>query len=200
MHRAGAIARAVLLAAAVLSVSPAQATSVQKFSLKALAQRSSSIALAKVEAAESRWDESGKEIYTYVTLRVVEKVKGKKDRETVTLRQLGGQVGNIASIVPGMPSFKKGEEVVVFLTEEDTAGYPWVLGLQQGKYSVVSDASGAKQVRNELQGLTLVSPQGVQLDASEVTAGQSLDSFLESVRSELGNASPVEVDPTVRAE
>lgn len=187
-----------LLSVAVLAgaLGPAAvlATSVQKLSLRDLARRSESIVLAEVEGASSRWD--GNEIYTYVTLRVTEPVKGAKRHDTITVRQIGGQVGTLASIVAGTPSFRQGEDVLVFLTAEDRTGHPWVLGLQQGKYSVVSDGKGGKRVRNELAGISLLSGAALQPDQKAV-GDESLPVFLEAIRRELGEE-PILLDPTVR--
>src|SRR5688500_6079730 len=122
------MARSITLAliAALAISSIASATSVQKFSVGELSSKSAKVAVASVVSTESRWE--GGEIYTYITLQVSDGVKGARKGETVQLRQLGGQVGDIASIVPGMPSFKNSEEVLVFLTAPDKGGYRWVMG------------------------------------------------------------------------
>src|SRR5688500_1183326 len=93
------------------------ATTVRKFSLSELAAHSRSIVVARVISTESRWDE--REIYTYTTIQVTDGLKGARKGQSIVLRQLGGQVGDIASIVPGMPAFKAGEEAVLFLSEKD---------------------------------------------------------------------------------
>lgn len=183
---------------ALLATSPASATTVKKMSLRDLATKSNAIALAKVEDATARYD-SNKEIYTYVTLRVLEPVKGPKADALITIRQLGGVVGDIASIVPGTPTFKTGEEVVVFLTKNDASGHPWVMGLQQGKYTVSADAKGHKSVRNEMDGLTLLRPDGKTIEG-ETSKAQPLQAFLDGLRTQLDEAGKVQVDPTVPTE
>lgn len=191
------VRRTVVLAIAALAMitaSYAAATTVEKMSLRDLAKKSDAIVLARVEDESARY-ESNKEIFTYITLRVLEPVKGPKKDDVITIRQLGGTVDNIASIVPGTPVFRKGEEVVLFLTRKDAAGYPWVMGLQQGKYSVTADEQGQKHVRNEIDGLVLVAPGG---KTSEADAGmaQPLQAFLDGLRTELNEAGKVQVEPT----
>jgi len=192
------VRRRVVLAIAALAMitaSFAGATTVEKMSLKDLAKKSNAIVLARVEDETARYD-ANKEIYTYITLRVLEPVKGPKKDEVITIRQLGGTVDKIASIVPGTPAFRKGEEVVLFLTKNDGAGYPWVMGLQQGKYSVTSDDQGRKSVRNEIGGeLTFVTPGGKATEADAAKA-QPLQSFLDGLRTELNEAGKVQVEPT----
>ncbi len=190
------------MAFALLGASFATATTVQKLSLQDLARKSEAIVVAEVEETVSRWDDEGKEIYTYVTVRVSDHVKGQKGQKgqkapaTLTLRQLGGQVDKIASVVPGMPEFRKGEQVVLFLSQKDAAGYPWVVGLQQGKYSVVTDENGLKQVRNDVDGLTLAGPGGLKAEAKG-SSQMTLESFLESIRNELNVPGGTQIDPTV---
>ena len=193
--------RTVVLAFAALALvvtSLASATTVKQMSLRDLAKKSDAIVLAHVEDASARY-ESNKEIYTYITLRVLEPVKGPKADAIITIRQLGGVVGDIASIVPGTPTFKRGEEVVVFLTKNDASGHPWVMGLQQGKYTVSADENGRKSVRNEIDGLTLLRPDGKET-GGEASKAQPLQAFLDGLRTQLDEAGKVQVDPTVPTE
>lgn len=203
--------RLVVVATAVITLllgSTAFATSVLKMSLRDLAKNSDSIVLARVEDASARY-EANKEIYTYITLRVLDPVKGMKAEhgknatpdQLITIRQIGGIVGNIASVVPGMPKFTKGEEVVVFLSKKDSAGYPWVMGLQQGKYSVVTDDQGMRHVKNELEDLGLLNSDGSMAQAQTKAAERMpLQAFLDGIRTDLNEAGKVQVDPTTPTE
>jgi hypothetical protein len=199
MNRASRIAMVAFAAFALLGASTAGATTVLKMSLKDLAKKSDSIVRARVEDEVARYD-ANKEIYTYFTLKVLEPVKGSKKDDVIVIRQLGGVVDHIASIVPGTPTFKKGEEVVVFLTQKDGAGYPWVMGLQQGKYSVSQDENGQKRVRNELDGTTLIDAAGKLNDAAKPNTNLSLEAFLSGIRTDLDAAGRIQVDPTHQTE
>jgi hypothetical protein len=199
MNRASRFAMVVFATFALAGASTAGATTVMKLSLKDLAKKSDAIVRATVEDGVARYD-ANKEIYTYYTLRVLEPVKGSRKDDVITIRQLGGVVGTIASIVPGTPTFQKGEEVVVFLTQKDVAGYPWVMGLQQGKFSVSLDESGQKRVRNELSDLNLVGPGGSVADGAKVSPNMSLQAFLDGIRTDLDEEGKVKVDPTPQTE
>jgi len=185
----------LLLAVAVVALLCSQAafaTTVQKLSLQDLTKRSESIVMARVTDAVSAWDAGHKEIYTTYTLQILNAVKGRKGESVVTIRQIGGTVDNIASIVPGMPSFKRGEQVVVFLTQKDAAGYPWVMGLQQGKYTVV-EKDGAKFVRNDLADTELMlNGKKVQ---SVTAPDQPLGAFLDGIKTQLNTDGKIQVDP-----
>jgi flavin-binding protein dodecin len=195
MNRASFYASVTFAGIALLGTSLASATTVQKFTMQELSKKSDSIVMAKVEDQSSRQDAGNKEIYTYITLSVLESVKGAKGEKTMTIRQLGGSVGNLISVVPGMPNFKNGEEVVLFLSAKDREGYPWVMGLQQGKYSIVTDDNGFKHVRNELDGLRMLSPDGSMSD-SKVSSEQPLGAFLDGIKSDLNIDGKVKVDPS----
>lgn len=199
MNRASRLAMVAFAVFALTGAGVANATTVLKMSMKDLAKKSDAVVLARVEDEVARYD-ANKEIYTYITLRVLEPVKGSQKDELITIRQIGGVVGNIASIVPGMPTFKKGEEVVVFLSQRDREGYPWVMGLQQGKYSVSTDERGSKRVRNELDGTNLVGADGRVLDGKPVIADMPLQAFLDGIRTELDVEGKVKIDPTVPTE
>ncbi|MGH7681529.1 MAG: hypothetical protein ACRENN_06035 [Candidatus Eiseniibacteriota bacterium] len=183
----------VFAAAALVSAGSASATTVQKFTMGDLAKRSASIVRAKVEGQYSRRDDINHEIYTYTTINVLEPVKGAASEKQITIRQLGGTVGNLTSYVPGMPTFRAGEEVVLFLSQRDRAGYPWVMGLQQGKYSVVTGDNGLKSVRNELSGLKLLAPNGT---TNEGTTSRDLPlaEFLAGIRTNLNADGRIKVD------
>src|SRR6266850_5553922 len=185
---------AAIAALALVGAQAALATSVLKFSLQELTKKSDSIVMARVDDAVSSWDAAHKEIYTFYTLSVLQPVKGNKGTTTITLRQLGGTVDNVASIVPGMPSFKKGEEVVLFLTQKDAAGYPWVMGLQQGKYSVVEQA-GVKLVRNDLAGTEFLTPNGAHVQPT-VAPDQQLGAFIDGIKTTLDVDGKIQATPT----
>ena len=197
MNRAHWIATVAFAGIALLGANLATATTVQKFTLSDLAKKSETIVRATVEDQTSRWDTNHKEIYTFITLHVLDSVKGAKGETTITLRQLGGTVDNIMSVVPGMPAFKKNEEVVLFLSAKNAAGYPWVMGLQQGKYTVTTDENGIKHVRNDVDELRTLSPNGT-LSEAKVSSDQPLNAFLDGIKTQLNVDGKVQVDPTVK--
>jgi hypothetical protein len=197
MNRATRFLTVATLALGVFGATAATGTTVQKFSLQDLTRKSSAIVMAKVEDSYAVREE----IYTYVTLRVTDSVKGMKGETSVTIRQIGGRVDNLESIVPGMPSFRRDEEVVLFLTARDVAGYPWVMGLQQGKYTVVTNERGGKSVRNELgDGLIRMAPDGKVDEGPSVSSEMSIESFLGQIKTDLDEAGRIQVDPTTTNE
>jgi hypothetical protein len=69
------------------------------------------------------------------------------------------------------------------------------MGLQQGKYSIVTDDAGLKHVRNELAGLRMLSPNG-SVNESKVSTDQPLGAFLDGIKTDLNIDGKVKVDPS----
>jgi hypothetical protein len=77
---------------------------------------------------------------TYVTLEVSEHLKGAA-ADRFTIKQIGGT----ASIrIAGMPTYRPGEEVVLFLHKDSSAGFTSPVGLSQGRYRIVRHGSKAE--------------------------------------------------------
>jgi hypothetical protein len=123
-----------LLMAAVLTTAPAFATTVAKLNMEQLVQRADLIVQGQVESVYSRWDEARRLIFTYVSIRVDESLKGSAP-QSVVIRQIGGSVGTIQMSVAGVPQFRSGEMTVVFLKRQDDSTFQ-VVGMNQGLYQI----------------------------------------------------------------
>jgi hypothetical protein len=146
--------------------------------------RARAIVRGKVLAIESGLDEKQDAIYTYITLKVQEVLKGQITQRNIVLKEPGGQYGSRGSIVFGTPEFSTGETVVLYL---DT----WLDGslrvhqMLLGKFAVVRDGASGKlfAVRN-------VAETGVRvLDQSSkgsITNRMELPAYTEMVRQRLG--------------
>lgn len=62
-------------------------------------------------------------------------------------------------ILPGMPQFVAGEDVILFLSAEGASGVRMPVGLAQGKLRVLTDLSGARVLMREPASLTKLAPQ-----------------------------------------
>ena len=123
-------------------------TTVVRMDLPALVQESDSIVQGQVEGIDSRWDEQKRTIFTYISVRVHEPLKANPG-PTVVIRQLGGKVGAMRLSVMGMPAFRTGEEVILFLKRNPESTYH-VVGLNQGKYEIGDDSVVANALGVEL--------------------------------------------------
>ena len=100
-----------LCALALLAVA-ASATTLSRLKLEDLALESTAVARMRCLGATSRWDKG--EIWTETRFEVLEREKGTLPG-IVTVRMLGGHVGNLHSHVDEVPAFRAGEEVYLFL-------------------------------------------------------------------------------------
>lgn len=82
-------------------------------------------------------------------------------------------------LVPGLPSFRVGEQVLVFLTPEGGGGFRMPVGLAQGKWRLVTDRDGIRwALRSD------VSAAVVEHDAQVELFGSAARPYAE-VRAEL---------------
>ena len=125
----------------------ARASVVMPLGLDSLIDGSDRIALGRVESQVSRWTTDHSAIYTDVTVRVLQPLKGEVVAGgTVTVRREGGVVGNIGMKVSGAARFAEGEEVLVFLERRGEA--LWTVGMAQGKMRVASVAGQRVAIRS----------------------------------------------------
>ncbi|HXU39168.1 MAG TPA: putative Ig domain-containing protein [Blastocatellia bacterium] len=146
--------------------------------------RARAIVRGKVLAIESGLDDKRDAIYTYITLKVQEVLKGQLTQHKIVIKQPGGEYGSRGSVVFGSPAFSTGENVILYLdTWRD--GSLRVHQMLLGKFAVITDPNSGKlfAVRN-------VAETGVRvLDQSgrgSITNRMELSAYTEMVRQRLG--------------
>ena len=143
---------AVLVAMiSAMLVRPASATTVIRLNFDQIVNKADVILSGRVINQENRVIETaGKKVpYTYVTLSVDEKLKGTFKGDTYTLRFKGGNIPekNLTLHVGGMPTFKTGQEVFLFVRESTALPSP-IVGFSQGYFHVTQDPkTGARVMR-----------------------------------------------------
>jgi len=126
------------LAFAVVTAAGASATVLLPADLPTIVAESSLIVHGRVVDVRSAVTAPPHGIETFVTVAVVEALKGSPGRH-VTFRLPTGQVGRYRRVVVGAPEFEAGDEVVVFLRGQPPA-IPALVGLSQGVYRVARQA------------------------------------------------------------
>lgn len=109
------------------------------------------IVIGRVLSVACRLDEDEDRIFTYVTLRVEETLKGEIGSRRIVLKEEGGEIEGQGSIIFGTPQFSRGERVFLYLdTRPD--GSLRVHQMSFGKLSVVEglDNGWETVVRSEL--------------------------------------------------
>lgn len=158
------------------AVAPARAVTVAPLSFEELVRQSSAVVYARVIAVQGQWSDDRRRIDSLVTVEVIKGLKGPATAE-LTLTVPGGQVGRYRNVMPGAPSFARGDHAVLFLTARGPR-LPVTTGFTQGIYRVVRDTSGT----------ALVTPPAIEPARAPIVRGDrrrapiSLDAFETAVR------------------
>ncbi len=114
--------------------------------LEKLTQNAEMIVTGKVTQMESGWNAEETRIYTTITIAVDQFLKGEQSDHTLTLQELGGEVGEVGELYTHVPKFNMNEEVLVFV-KKDQNDQLHVAGGVKGKLSIITDErTGSKTV------------------------------------------------------
>lgn len=135
-------------AGALAAVSPAAAHQIEPMSDLDLVRQSSLVLEGQVTSLRSEWTPDGAQIHTVAEVAVRDLVKGDLDEGTITLRLLGGSVGDITQWIVGAPSLGEEEEVFLMLRADYRQTLFPIVGFEQGKLHIDSDPlTGARTIR-----------------------------------------------------
>jgi len=154
---------------------PALAVTVVPLSFDQLVNQSSAVVYGRVAGVQARWTADRRGIESVVTIEVLKGFKGRQG-DTVSLTLPGGQLGRYVNVIPGAPSFRRGDLAVFFLKSRG-ARLPVTTGFTQGIYRVRSSG-----------GTLLVMAPVVDSGAGRIVRGDvrrkpvSLAAFESSVR------------------
>ena len=146
--------RLVWLAFALSFAAAVQATTLVRMDLDQLTATASTVARVRCLGNEVRVE--GGEIWTFTYFEVLETLKGSAPRE-ITVRLLGGRIGGFVSTVDGVPRFREGEEVFLFL-EPTRAGDLSVTSWVQGTFRIERDNLKQELVTQDTSGLAVFDP------------------------------------------
>lgn len=174
-----------------------RATTVLPLDLQRLVDVSSVAFVGHVVNVYTEGQAKPRKIETVIHVEVNECLVG-LCQAVVVLKQLGGTFtfsdGRFTQFVSGMPTFKVGERVVLFLEKADSNRLV-VTGLAQGKFSV-SDETGTAELSRDLGGLNFVDAQTKQ--PIHVHGFIGMPTRLDVLRSTLRNGQSVlDLRPTI---
>jgi hypothetical protein len=136
--RLSSLAAAGLVSGLLLGTPSLHATSMPPMTIADLVRRSSDIVVGTVTSVTE--NRQGHMPYVEIEVKVSETIKGPAGA-TVKLRQVGpqspGQVEHgrrAIGVMPGMPMYSVGEQVMLFLAPRSSSGFRSTIGLQQGKF------------------------------------------------------------------
>ena len=175
---------AVAVFSFLLLCNGAAPTTLAHMSIAKLTQSSRLIIRARCVENSSAWDAG--EIWTFSTFEPSEIWKG-SSQQRVSVRLLGGRVGNLTSNVSGIPRFHAGEEVVLFLAPTahgDFSVVSWV----QGTFRIHRDPrSGAETVTQDSASFDTFDPSTKKFTPSGIR-----DLPLDEFRAQVAAAAPQE--------
>jgi hypothetical protein len=112
------------------------ATTIIPLSVEQLAGKSSQVLRGHATQSWTAWNPQHTLIYTYTKFQITKSLKGAPE-QMVTVKQIGGRVGNTVQKVAGVRHFTPGEEDVLFLQpSKDHDGTMIVTGLTQGNFQL----------------------------------------------------------------
>ncbi|MEK7469178.1 MAG: hypothetical protein AAB074_17530 [Planctomycetota bacterium] len=154
------LATTVVLAATAAML--CHAATLIKLSDAELVTHGDQIVLGTVTRVSTSWEDPDgdgqSQIFTTVEIRVEQSLKGGATAgSTVTFRQLGGRIGNLATSIPGLPKFSEGESALLFLEGSLTnPHYSPIPGLAQGRWIVRTENDGTRFARRDFSDSTFV--------------------------------------------
>ena len=135
---------ASLVFATLAPLKSADATVVRGFSLPGLSSEAHAIVRGTVIHQETVYDARWRRVYTHSWIRVEDRLWGPSDRgDLIVIRQIGGELDGVLSMVVGTARMFVGDEVVAFTRQGD--GLHYLVGMAQGLYHV--DRSNPAQPR-----------------------------------------------------
>ncbi len=168
-----------LFALALAAAIPADASTFLAQSTDQLVADSHAVVQGEVLQVHSYWNKSGRIIVTEAIVRVIDTIAGSAP-SVVILRTFGGTVEGFTVEAHGFPTFEKGPELLLFVSNQ-ADGTAEVTGYRQGQYRIVRDKAGVMAVPMLENGVRLLTregavaprPQALRLDTlkSQIQAG-----------------------------
>ena len=114
--------------------------------IKDLSKDADLIITGKVSQQTSSWNEDKTRIYTIATIEVEDYIKGNVTGNSVSVKYLGGEVGDVGETYSHVPTFENNEEVLIFLKKNESNSDFSVLYGEEGKISLVNDSQTGELV------------------------------------------------------
>ncbi|HEU4390781.1 MAG TPA: S-layer homology domain-containing protein [Blastocatellia bacterium] len=138
---------------------------------------------AKVVGIETAYDANRDAVFTYVTLRVREVIKGSLIDRRIVIEEMGGEWGDRITRVYGSPEFSLGERVFLYL-DTSPDGTLRVHQMFLGKFTIVSDQTTGQDyvVRSTPDSGVSILPSAAGL---RITSRMELVEYTQMVRGNL---------------
>jgi len=177
----------LVLTAGLLSVRSSQASVVLKLDEVGLTRAADAVVVGEVLDSRSEWNEVHTLIWTLTRVRVDDVAKGTPARGgVVTVREVGGRVGDVEARMIGAPEFVPGERVVLFLEHAPGGASFRTVALSEGKLVVSRGPDGRAVATSAARGLAFAGQANAMWDAGPV----DLEVLLTTVRGHAAEPRP----------
>jgi hypothetical protein len=172
------------VALVLLTANAASSTTVVRMTNQDLAEKADVVVHGKCVAKESRLSDDGSYVYTEYTIDVAEQLKGDDAApRAFTFRSIGGVVNGRGTAIAGAAAYQQGEEVVTFLDKENAkTRCRFAVGMAQGKFSVVEDATRTRYVERDLKGLQVLDEKTGSAEEPGADPRQKFEPFMSEIR------------------
>lgn len=161
----------------LLTLPVSRATTLERMSVERMSQAAKAIARVRCVSNVTVWQRG--EIWTLTTFSLEQAWRGALEAE-ITVRSLGGTLGDVTSTVSGVPRFRPGEEVVLFL-EPDPYGDYFVVSWQQGTFRIHRDRRTSDEtVAQDTASYAVLDPRTRRMETSGI-ARMPLTDFRDRV-------------------
>jgi hypothetical protein len=181
MHRRSVVLIGLILALAL----PLSASQFMQLPFDEVATQSKYIVRGHVEQTWSAWDDAHEVIYTYASVRVSRYFGETTGPDVLVVREVGGTVDGYTQEAIGFPAIRKGEQVVLMLSQWDDSPELRIHAYNQGKYLVKGNAAMEVLIEDPVkQGegrLGHDREHGPKTNAVDAIAGLGIDEFAQMV-------------------
>jgi hypothetical protein len=116
-------------------------------------------------------------VYSYIRLKVDEVLKGSSMSSEIVLKQLGGEHGDLGTLIYGMPKFELGKKVLVYLDTWRDGSFR-VHQMFLGKFDITTDSSTNKLIVSRDHGENV---QVINREGTVSTRIAELDAYKEKI-------------------
>ena len=175
----------MLLVVAGIGTAGLGASTFVAMSADELIEQSAAIVQGRVIRTNARWNDQGNMVVTDATVVVTDPIVGDPGAELI-VQLPGGQVGDFLVEAHGFPQLSRGQEVILFLSQDPTTGTSRIVGHSQGHFEVVERLDGVTLAVPQMEdGVSFLTPSGQPLPPP---ASAELGVFKNSVRAQAARA------------
>lgn len=178
MHRRSLSLIALLL---IVSALPLSASQFIEQPFDQVAREATYVVRGAVTNTWSAWNDAHDVIYTYATVRVSRYFGEIAGPDSLVVREVGGTVDGYTQEAIGFPAIRRGEQVVLFLSEWDDSADFRIHAYNQGKY-LVREQRGievlvADPVKQGEERIAVSHRQAIGTDAVAEENGLAIEEF-----------------------